>query len=153
MTTTEHTDYSDIVGVFRDRSKADQAIEGLKQAGMSEDQIHLIEFDPNPAVEAVEVDSVSQQVSGKRFIVHVKAEGREQEAVGILVENGANNADLPPGTTLVHGTIVGANAESVDLVPDQSPKEGSSDSLFGEVAMPGHPNDISIMDNPNAPHG
>ncbi len=147
------TDYSDIVGVFRDRSKADQAIEGLKQAGMSEGQIHLIEFDPNPEVEAVEVDSVSQHVSAKRFIVHVKAEGREQEAVGILVENGANNADLPPGTMLVHGTIVGANAESVDLVPDQSHKEGFSDSFFGQAAAPGHPDDISIMDNPNAPHG
>jgi hypothetical protein len=147
------TDYSDIVGVFRDRSKADQAIDGLKQAGISEDQIHLIVFDPNPAVEVVEIDSVSQHVSVKRFIVHVKAEGREQEAVGILVENGANNADLPPGTMLVHGTIVGANAESVDLVPDQSHKESFSDSFFGEVAAPGHPDDISNMDNPNAPHG
>ena len=70
------TDFTDIVGVFRDRSQADQAIAELKQAGFAEDAIQMTEYDLPGVVEAV---SPSLQASNKRVIVHVKAEGKEQE--------------------------------------------------------------------------
>lgn len=146
------TDFSDIVGVFRECSNAEQAMESLKQAGFGEDQIHLIEYNPP---KADETSSPTLQASEKRFIVLVKTPERDQEAVGILAQHGANNADLPAGTLLVHGTIITANAETVDLIPGStaSAHQSSSDSLFGEVQVPGHPGEITTMDNSSAPHG
>lgn len=147
---TQEQDFSDIVGVFRERSHADQAVDELKQAGFDGDQIQLTEYELQGAVEAA---SPSLQASNKRIIVHVKAEGREQEAVGVLVQHGANNADIPVGTKLVHGVLTGSNAESVDLVPGQANEDASSNDLFGEAKTPGHPNDINIMDRSDSPHG
>ena len=156
MSTESTTEFSDIVGVFRDRSQADQAVDELKQAGFAEDAIQMTEYDLPGVVEAV---SPSLQASNKRVIVHVKAEGKEQEAVGIMVQHGANNADIPPGTKLVHGTLVGTNAETADLVPGQSNvvpgqsnEASATPSFFGEPKTPGHPNDVNIMDRPDSPH-
>ncbi len=121
MDTTNATDttdtldtakYAHIVGVFRDRAKADQAVEALKQAGMS--AVDLTVYDPQAAgvvdtsVDTSAVETATRLETATRFLVHVLAEGREQDAVGILADFGANNADLPPGTLLVHGSIVGA---------------------------------------------
>lgn len=122
-------DYSDIVGVFRDRTQANRAIDGLKQAGIGEDRIQLTEYNLHTTEEAY---SSAHQETDTRLIVHVKADGREQEAVGILFDNGANNADIPPGTMLVHGSLVRTNSEPVDLVPGPRTEEGSSESFFGE---------------------
>lgn len=121
---------SNIVGVFRDRSQADQAVDELKQAGFVEDWIQLTEYDLQDVVEAI---SPSLQASNKRVIVQVKADGKEQEAVGIMVQNGANNADIPAGMKLVHGTLIGTNSETADLAPGQSNEDGLSNSLFEEV--------------------
>lgn len=73
----------------------------LKQAGFQE--TGLIVYDPHPVEEAVDSSQVD---SGMRVLVQVLAEGREQEAVEILVSNGSNNSDLPPGTKLYHGSII-----------------------------------------------
>ncbi len=140
------TDYSDIVGVFRDRSNADRAIDGLKQAGIGEDQIQLTEYNLHIAEE---VYSSSQHESNKRIIVHVKAYGKEQDAVGILVHNGANNADIPPGTMLVHGSLISSNSETADLVPGQPTDEGVSDGFFGKLKQKGHSDESSTLDKPN----
>ncbi len=144
------TDYSDIVGVFRDRSQADQAVDELKQAGFSTDEIQLTEFELQGAVETLS-SSPSLQPSNKRIIVHVKSPGREQEAVGIMAQHGANNADIPAGMKLVHGTLTSTEAETVDLVPGQSNEESPSSSFFGDPITPGHSNDISIMDRSDLP--
>src|SRR6266480_243228 len=122
-------DYSHVVGVFREHSHAEQAIDKLKQIGIGEDQIQLTEYILHTAEET---DSSSRQESNKRLIVNVDANGKEQEAVGILVNNGANNADIPPGTELVHGSLVSSNSESADLNPGQPTGESSSDSFFGK---------------------
>jgi hypothetical protein len=143
------TDFTDIVGVFRDSSQANQAIAELKQAGFAEDAIQMTEYDLPGEVETV---NTSLQASNKRIIVLVKAPGKEQEAVGIMVQHGANNADIPPGTTLVHGILVSSKAESADLVPGQSKEESSSSSFFGKAKTPGHPDDTNIMDRPDSPH-
>src|ERR1700730_7914074 len=110
-------DFSDMVGVFRDRTHADQAINELKQAGFQEDQIQLTEYNPHAEEDA----DVSPRLGAeKRFVMLVRAEGREQEAVGIMAQNSANNTDIPPGTKLVHGSIVGTDAIPVDLMPGTS---------------------------------
>jgi hypothetical protein len=144
------TDFSDIVGVFRERSHAEQAMESLKQAGFGEEQFHLTEYNP-PGAE--ETPSPKLLASQKRFIVMVKTPERDQEAAGIMAQHGANNTDLPAGIRIVHGTIITANAETVDLIPGStaSTQQGSSDSLFGEVQVPGHPGEIIMMGDPNAP--
>ncbi len=143
----ENSDPTPIVGVFRDRAKANRAIEDLKQAGFSEDQIISTFFSPTPpqAAEASE---------NSRVIVTVKANGRDQQAFGILFDNGANNADLPPGMALKDSTIVSAEPETIDLVPEPAVEASfSSDSFFAEGKEPGPSNGTEIMDNPNFPHG
>ena len=122
-------DYSHVVGVFRERSKAEQAIDKLKRIGIGEDQIQLTEYDLQ---NTVGVSDLSRQETNKRLIVNVEANGKEQEAVGILVNNGANNADIPPGTELAQGSLVRSNSDSADLNPGQPVDESSSDSFFGK---------------------
>lgn len=126
-------DYTDIVGVFRDRSNADKAIDALKQADFKEDQIGLIVYNPDSSEEGEEVIDAPQRGSAIRFIVDVKTDSRELDAVGILSQNGANNSDLPPGIKVVHGAIVNANQETVSLDTHreaESAQQGSSDGLF-----------------------
>ncbi len=102
--TDEGTAYSRMVGVFRVRANAEQALNELQQASFQETELTV--YDPHPAEEPVDSP---QGDTGMRVLVHVLAEGREQEAVGILVSNGANNSDLPFGTDLSQGSIVGSN--------------------------------------------
>ena len=122
--------YAHIVGVFRDRAKADQAVEAIKQAGMS--AVALTVYDPQAAgvvdtpvdtgeasamdtsVDTNAVETTTRLATAPRFLVHVLAEGREQDAVSILAACGANNADIPPGTMLVHGSIVSADEDSAE---------------------------------------
>lgn len=141
------SDQSDIVGVFRDRSSADHAIDELKQAGFKEDQVKLTLHSPQATEEF-------HSPADSRIIVTVQADGREQDAVGILFNNGANNADLPPGTVLEHGSIISSQGETTDLIPEQTANTDLTEhSFFGEAREPGHQDEIEIMDNPNAPHG
>ena len=138
--THEEMTYSHMVGVFRERTKAEQALNELRQAGFRETELTV--YDPHPAEEPVD--------STMRILVHVLAEGREQEAVAILVSHGANNADLPLGTDLSHGSLTGASdAQGAAHATAASPSE----SFFSTAKAPGHPSDISITDNPNTPHG
>ncbi len=172
MDTTDTLDtakYAHIVGVFRDRAKAAQAVEALKRAGMS--AVDLTVYDPQAAgvvdtpvdageasamdtsVDASVVETATRLATATRFLVYVLAEGREQDAVGILAACGANNADLPPGTMLVHGSIVSADEDSAHPVAEKLTENTPPESFFGTAKAPGHSNDISSMDRPNAPHG
>lgn len=151
-------DYSRVVGVFRERSNADQAIAKLKQAGF-EGQIQLTEYNlPTDNLPTItpELSSSSLQEPGTRILVSVEAAGREQEAVDILVHNGANNADIPPGTQLVQGTLVTTDAEPVDLMPKQpisEPADLISKHPTSEPAniMPGQPTSEPIAHIPGRP--
>jgi len=140
-------DQSNIVGIFRDRSRADHAIDELKQAGFREDQVKLTLYSPQAAEEF-------HSHADSRIIVTVQARGREQDAIGILFTNGANNADLPAGTVLQDDSIISSQAETTDLIPEPTGDGGFTEhSFFAEVHEPGHPDEIEILDNLNYPHG
>jgi|SRR5690348_8092267 hypothetical protein len=121
--------YSHVVGVFKEQVNAEEAIEALKRAGFSENQMQLTVYRPNVDGEV--------QTAHQRFVLHVDAEGREQEAVGIMASCGANNADLPAGTTLEHGSIVDSGADGTEHVPEEL-MYGNSDQFFGDTQTPGH---------------
>ena len=87
------TMYTHIIGVFRTREQADKAIAALKEAEFAEDAILLTDYH-------------TEQTADTRFLVHVMAANREQEAVGLLAHHGANNSDLPPGTEIVNGDLM-----------------------------------------------
>ena len=123
----QNTGPSPIVGVFRDQTKAEQAVEQLKQAGFTDDQI-------KSKVVGLKTTSGEQTPENTRSILIVKAEGKDKQAFGILFSNGANNADLPPGMSL-SGTILTSEGETADLIPKEELEgEGtfSKDSFFAE---------------------
>jgi hypothetical protein len=140
-------DFSDIVGVFRERSQAEEAMAELQQAGFPEDAMDLKEYELQGGVEALTTNPTLQP-SNKRVIVHVKAPGKEQEAVGILAEHGANNADIPAGTQLVHGVLVGTGVQTPDLTPGQAnDATPPPDDLFEEGQVPGVPAEPGKQDS------
>lgn len=154
MDTSERT----IVGVFRDRARASLAEEQLKQAGFSEDQIQAYAYNPTPKTGTEEEIENGPHIPGvggeSRFVVAVNAYGREHEAVGVMVRNGANNSDLPPGMMIEHGTLVNEQGESVNFSPMRDVEgDPGINTFFGEARDAEHDGDISIMDNPNYPHG
>ena len=143
----ENINPSPIVGVFREQSKANHAIEELKQAGFTEDQV-------TSRVVSLQAAPEEQPLENTRIIVTVKADGKEKQAFGILLDSGANNADLPPGMELSGSNIVNTPAETVDLIPQPELEVGfSKHSFFAEEKEPGGPEEFGTMDNPNYPHG
>lgn len=147
----ESVEFSDIVGVFRERSQAEEAMNELQQAGFTGDMLELKEYELQGGVEKL-VTNPTLQPSNKRVIVHVKAPGREQEAVGILAEYGANNADIPAGTQLVHGVLVGTGVETPEPQPEQANDEATAnDDLFEEGVVPGTPFEPGKQDSDHAP--
>ncbi len=161
----ETSDRSEIAGVFKDHAQAALAVEQLKQAGFSEDQIQATSYHPTQNTKTgTEETSTEEEVEGvahaprvggvSRFVVAVNAEGKEHEALGILVSNGANNSDIPAGMALEHGTLVSEQGESANFAPIQGiVQDPGANTFFGEVRDPGTEGDISLMDNPNFPHG
>jgi hypothetical protein len=135
----QNTDPSQIVGVFRDQAKADHAVEELKQAGFTEDQI-------TSRVVSLQTAPEEQTPENTRIFVSVKADGRDKQAFGILFTSGANNGDLPPGMSL-SGSIVTSQGETVDLIPKPE-LEGSfsKDSYFGEEKDLGTSEQLGQMD-------
>lgn len=82
-----------IVGVFRLQTQAEEAISALKDANFAEEHIFTTQYQ-------------GARADDTRVIVHVTTTGRDQEAVGLLVHYGANNADLPLGTEMVRGNLI-----------------------------------------------
>ena len=136
----DNTGLSPIVGVFREQTKADHAVEKLKQAGFTADQI-------TSKVVILHSASEEQTPENTRIIVTVKADGNDKQAFGILFTSGANNADLPPGMSLSDSRIVSSHEETVDLIPVPE-LEGSfsNDSFFGEQKDLDAPDQLGQMD-------
>jgi hypothetical protein len=158
---TEHmetSDHSTIAGVFREQAQADLAVEQLKQAGFNEDQIQVTVYNPTPDTSTAEeeVEGMPQVVGtggGSRFVLAVNAEGREHEALGVMVNNGANNSDIPHGMALEHGTLVSEQGENTALAPEQGVDAAAdSTTFFGKTKDSGQEGDIKV-DRPNLPRG
>jgi len=144
----ETSDRSTIAGVFKDHAQAALAVEQLKQAGFSEDQIQATSYHPTQNTSAEEEVEDVPHVPGvggvSRFVVAVNAEGKEHEALGILVRNGANNSDIPPGMALEQGALVSEQGESANFAPIQGiVQDPGVNTFFGEVRDPGIEGDIS----------
>src|SRR6266700_1900040 len=113
----ENTDLSPIIGVFKDHAKANHTAAELKRAGFRDAQIQS-------AVVTLKTAPEEQTPETTRIIVTVKADGKDKQAFGILFNNGANNADLPPGMVLRDGKIVIAQEETTDLIPKPTLEAG-----------------------------
>lgn len=136
----QNTEPSPIVGVFRDQEKAKDAVEKLKQAGFADDQIMS-------KVLHLHSGSEEQTPESTRFIVTVKAEGKEKQAFGVLFTSGANNADLPTGVSLNDSRIISPQDETVAFIP-QPELEGSfsNDSFFAQDKDLGEGEQLGQMD-------
>ncbi len=99
-----------VAGIFRDQAKADRAILELQHAGWNADQIKATGYNLNNLQETH--NSVEVQPESNRIVVTVRAEDRTREAVNILVNNGANNSDLPPGIMLDQGILIRPQLEA-----------------------------------------
>ena len=108
-----------VVGVFEDRSLAEQAIYELRSTGFSHEQLGFIEHDmgtdaadsiigafTSMGVPEEEVHYYHDEFKAGRINVTVKAANRYQEALDILHHNGASLAsrrNIPPDRR--HATI------------------------------------------------
>jgi hypothetical protein len=91
MTTAEH---STVVGVFQDRTRAEHALDELRQAGFSDDQIGYSPRDDElkkEGKEGGEPGTEHQAAPVGPVVVVVRAENRLEEASNILERNGADN--------------------------------------------------------------
>ena len=137
----ESTDHSPIIGVFRDHAKANSAVEELKRAGFGDNQIRS-------SVVSLQSAPEKQTPENTRIVVAVNPDGNDKQAFGILFNNGANNADLPPGMRLKDGKLAESQAESADLIPEPTTEVNfTRDSYFGELNDPGHSDEPFMGDN------
>ena len=99
-----------VASIFRDQAQADRAMLELQHAGWNAGQIKATGYNLNTLQETL--NSVEIQLESTRIIVTVRAEDKTREAANILVNNGANNMDLPPGIILDQGIPVRTHLES-----------------------------------------
>lgn len=162
MAMTE-SDRSTIVGVFEDQAQADQAVNELRSAGFSNDQINLLVRSASVTNEEIPADEQRTETEeegtaaemtpsvfkGKsevsRTIVTVQAEGREQDALAILHRNGANNANIPDALEADLAPILGTEPEDTGRKLKPVSDTHSTDSFFGT------PGTSSTSGNPPTP--
>jgi len=164
-------DRSTIVGVFEDHAQAEQAVNELRSADFSEDQISLQVYSARVTGEDSIVDEQRTQAEEEsaaemtpsvfksksevsRTVVTVKAEGREQEVLAILHRNGANNANIPPALEADLAPILGTETDDSGRQHYQGIDARSRDSFFEPPAGPDSPGDpespldMGVWDNP-----
>ena len=161
---------STMVGVFEVQAQAEQAVNELRSAGFSDDQVNLVVhrapgtgediITDEKRIEAGEsrTDEAPGIFKGKsevtRTVVTVKAEGREQEAVAILQRNGANNADIPDALKAELAPMLDPEAAGTARQSEQPIDARSRDSFFEAPAGPDSPGDpespldVGVWDNP-----
>ncbi len=171
MAMTE-SDRSTIVGVFEDQAQAEQAVNELRFAGFSDDQISLVVHSASVTGEDIISDekrteageSTAEEAPGifkgksevSRTVITVKAEGREQEALAILHRNGANNANIPDALEAELAPILGLETDDTVRLPEQVIDARSRDSFFEPPGGPDSPGDpetpleMGDWDNPTS---
>jgi len=161
MSTTE-SDHSTIVGVFEDEAQADKAINELRAAGFSNDQVNMeahsaktagediVSEEQQTQTEADEEVTAAELTPGvfrskpvvTRIVVLVQAPGREQEALAILHRNGANNANIPDTLEPEIAPALGLETDQTAGQPQRVPGTPSTDDFFsrpGEHETPPAP--------------
>lgn len=86
------TPQTNVVGIFEDRTQADQAVTELRRAGFREDHIMVAEHgrgqtDAGPAPKAAPGDVAEV----RRTLVTVRADHRHAEALTLLQRHGAHD--------------------------------------------------------------
>jgi len=165
-------DRSTMIGVFVDQAQAEQAVHELRSAGFSDNRIHLAVHRAPGMGEDIITDAKSMEAgerradevqgifTGKaevpRTVVTVQAEGREQDAVGILLRHGANNADIPEALAAALAPLLGPEAVDSARHSQQQVDARSRDSFIEPPAGPDSPGDpaspldVGVWDNPPA---
>ena len=163
-------DLSTMVGIYEVQAQAEQVVNELHSAGFSDDQINLVVYRAPGIGEEIITDERRIEAGERRTIeapgifkgkpevtrtvVTVKAGGREQEALEILLRNGANNADIPDALKAELAPIVGHEAVDPTGQSNQPSDARSKDSFFEPPAGPGSPGDpespldTGVWDNP-----
>ena len=169
MAMTE-SDRSTMVGVFVDQAQAEQAANELRSAGFSDDQVKLAVHRAPGTGEDILTDEKRSEAGERRTIeapgiftgrpevtrtvVTVQAEGREQEALGILLGHGANNADIPEVLAAELAPMLDHDSGGTARHSQQPIDARSRDSFFEPPAGPGSPGDpespldVGVWDNP-----
>ena len=170
MAMTANNDRSTMVGLFEIQALAEQAVNELRSAGFSDDQVNLVVYrapgmgedivNDERRIEAGERRTIESPgvFTGKpevtRTVVTVKAEGREQEALEILLRNGANNSNIPSALEAELAPILGHEVAGPTRQFNQPNDARSRDSFLEPPAGPGSPGDpespldVGIWDNP-----
>jgi len=165
-------DRSTMIGVFVDQAQAEQAVHELRSAGFSDDQIHLVVHRAPGMGEEIITDEKRMEVGerrtdeapglftgkpeGTRTVVTVQAAGGEEEALGILLRHGANNADIPEALEAELAPLLGHDAVGTARHSQQPIDARSRDSFFEPPAGPDSPGDpaspldVGVWDNPPA---
>lgn len=150
---------SPIVGVFDEPANADRAVEQLRSAGLSDNQIHWFEKTSGWDLvhlftgrkgkpEALEQDLTDMGISRKeaqyyereykagRTIVTVHPGDRRQQAMSILNSNGAYNYSTRQGTTQTSGSAGprAPGAITPGMRPDDSSQTGIAITADGTQA-------------------
>src|SRR5260370_30905424 len=137
---------SAIVGVFEVQAQAQQAVHELHSAGFSDDQVNLVVYRAPGTGEDIISDEQRMEAGERRTIeapgifiensavvrtvVTVQAEGREQDALSILLRHGANNANIPEALQAELAPLLGPQAAG-PARPSQQPIDARSrDSFF-----------------------
>ncbi len=139
---------SAIIGIFEDQAQADLAMNDLRTAGFSNDQVNMEVRSASIGDENISADEqgtetaegytaagitpgvLTNKTQLSRTVVTVQAPGREQEALGILHRNGANNANVPDALEADIAPILGTETGDTRPQPEPVVDAGSNDTFF-----------------------
>ena len=171
------TETSTVIGVFTNRDQANRAIDELRRAGFSYDQIRIVErgagsfldnlkslFTGQETTSSNKADDLMRmgvpeqdarhyqsELDAGRVIVIVKAAGRPEQAMTILRQNGAHdvNSRLRTAEPNVQQGAYNPNAQPGTYNPNVQP------GTYDPNAQPGtyNPNVPPETHDPNAPPG
>ena len=141
-----------VVGVFENRSQAEQAIHELHQAGFGDDQIGFVVRGEHPQEKGLvpeEKGETENEFKNGRTIVMVKAGERANEAREILHRHGAFDAYTPLAEDTKHGVSTGEYAADT-MYPDRAADLNASSDFFEQpVGM--DPREPGTLPSPDVP--
>src|SRR5205823_4514682 len=124
-----------IAGLFRNRDDAERAINELKAAGFTGDQIGIVMRDRNEQGEMVE--QTGTHAAAGAVLVTVEPRGRAQEAQAILERNGADTGtEAMDAARDANALPAGDGQDSRDSRDSQARRVENSATLPAAVPVP-----------------